>query len=804
MRRRISEAPTREPWSLFRLILGTLLSLSSAACDAEDTGGREDPARTATRDAAERSPTQPLDSRADAPPAQAHLVAASQLVQGAIDRGEIPGAVILAGRGGEVHLESALGSRALLPEPEGMTVDTLFDLASLTKPMATAAAVLWLRDRGRLGLTDTASTHLPEFTGSGKEAITVEQLLRHTSGLIADNALADYADGPRLAWTRICDLELLSEPGLEFRYTDVGFLVLQKLVERIDGRPLDRLCAEEIFGPLGMSDTGFLPDPTIRPRCAPTERRGERWMRGEVHDPRAHALGGVAGHAGLFGSAQDVGRFCQALLAGGALGDARVWDPGTVAEWTRPRWLGDGSSGRALGLDVDSGYSSVRGDRFPAAGGFGHTGFTGTAFWADRASQAWFVLLAHRVHPDGEGRILALRRAVATEIALAYLGPSSPAPTVKTGIDVLVEENFGPLRGQRVALLTNATGLDVRGRRTIDLLLEAPEVEVVRILSPEHGFGTNLDQEDVPDGVDGITGLPIASLYGETRRPTPEMLEGIETLVFDVQGAGVRFYTYGTTLAYAMEECSRRGIRVLVLDRPNPIGGEGVLGPCADSDRLSFIAHAPIPLVHGMTLGELARFYASDIEPPPTLEVVAMEGWERGMDFLDTGLPWRAPSPNLRNPTQAWLYPAIGLLEATNLSVGRGTDQPFEQVGAPWLDGRALARRIATDPIPGLRCTAIEFTPSSSRFEGEACGGLYLRLEDPDRFDPVRAGFRIATHLRALHPREFEARGLLARLSDFESFSAWMEGKSYSELEAAWAAEQGEFHARRAPCLLYP
>lgn len=786
---------------------GTLSSCGSEVREPDSTAGSttaSDSGSVAGDDLRGVSRPEPAPSREEDPsPDPRHLDAARELVEQAIERAEIPGAVLLAGRGDEVHLEVALGSRAIEPRVEAMTLDTLFDLASLTKPMATAGAVMWLCDRGRLDIADTASTHLPEFRGSDKESITVEQLLRHTSGLIADNALADYGEGPARAWERICELELLSVPGEEFRYTDVGFLVLQKLVERIDGRSLDRLCEEEIFGPLGMNDTGFLPERAVLPRCAPTERRGESWMRGEVHDPRAHALGGVAGHAGLFGSARDVGRFCQALLAGGSLGQARVWSSATVEAWVRPKWLHDGRSGRGLGLDVDSGYSSVRGDRFPAAGGFGHTGFTGTAFWADRASRAWFVLLTHRVHPDGEGRILALRRAVATEVALAYLGPASPPSRVKLGIDVLVAENLAAFAGRRVALLTNATGLDSLGRRTIDLLHASPRVELVRILSPEHGLGTDLDQEDVPDGIDGATGLPIASLYGETRRPTAEMLEGIDVLVFDVQGAGVRFYTYGTTLAYAMEACAERGIPVVVLDRPNPLGGERVLGPCTDPDRLSFIAHAPIPVVHGLTLGELARLYANDITPRPELEVIAMEGWRRDMDFLDTGLPWRAPSPNLRNPTQAWLYPAIGLLEATNLSVGRGTNQPFEQVGAPWLDGRALARRIAADPIPGLRCTAIEFVPDASRFEGQRCGGLYLRLEDPEAFDPIRAGLLLAGHLRALHPRDFEARGILARLADFEGFSAWMEGRAYAEVSGTWAGEREEFLTGRAPYLLY-
>src|SRR5262245_59171830 len=323
-------------------------------------------------------------------PADVGMESPARGIAAAVDEGlkagNAPGAVVVVVRKGKVVHRGVYGSRALKPAKEAMTGDTVFDLASLTKPMATATSVMVLLEKGKLRLADPASKHLPEFKGHGKEKVTVEQLLQHTSGLIADNPLADYKAGRKKAWEKICELRLVAPPGERFVYSDVGFIVLGELVERLSGEALDAIARKNGFAPLGMDDTTFKPGKALAARAAPTQREGERWLRGEVHDPRARLLGGVAGHAGLFSTADDVAVFAQMLLGGGTYGGKRVLSAATVRLMTTPRRVPRGL--RALGWDVRTSYSGNRGELF---GGFGHTGFTGTSLWVDPDAQTAVV-----------------------------------------------------------------------------------------------------------------------------------------------------------------------------------------------------------------------------------------------------------------------------------------------------------------------------------------------------------------------------------------------------------------------------
>src|SRR5579885_3372705 len=512
-------------------------------------------------------------------------------VNDAISRGQLPGAVVLVLHRGEVIHRKAYGLRCKQPA-EPMTADTVFDLASLTKPVATAACLFVLVEQGKLRLSDRVAQHWPAFGKNGKEKITVEQLLLHTGGLIADNPLADYQDGREKALERICQLKPVAEPGSRFVYSDVGYIVLSVLVERLGGMPLNEFAQKHVFAPLKMTETGFRPGEKLKGRAAPTEKRGGQWMRGEVHDPRAFALGGVAGHAGLFSTADDLARFARMLLRGGELDGARVLSRAAVRRMTEPHPVPGGL--RSLGWDVRTAYSSNRGDLFARDRGFGHTGFTGTSLWIDPETDAAVIFLSNRVHPDGKGSVTRLRGRVATLAASAVT--RSPAPRrsrasdgpVLTGIDVLVRDRFAPLNGRRVGLVTNHTGRDRDGRATIDLLHKAPGVTLVALFSPEHGIRGALD-EKVADGKDDRTGLPIFSLYGARRKPTAETLRGIDTLVFDIQDAGCRFYTYVSTLGLVMEAAAGNKVKVVVLDRPNPLGGLAVEGPVLEAGRGSFV-----------------------------------------------------------------------------------------------------------------------------------------------------------------------------------------------------------------------
>ncbi len=731
-------------------------------------------------------------------------------IQASIERHELPGAVVLILHKGEVVYRKAYGSRSVQPVVVPMTTDTVFDLASLTKPIATATSIMLLVERGKLNVTDCVAQHWPEFGRNGKDKLTVEDLLLHTSGLIADNSLSDYQDGKSKALERICDLTPTAASGAKFVYSDVNYIVLGELVGRISGQSLADFARANIFQPLGMNETGFLPPDSLTKRTAATEQRAGRWMVGEVHDPRSYLLGGVAGHAGLFSTADDLAIFARTLLGHGN----QILRSETLQLMTTPRPIPGGF--RAYGWDVDTRFSSNRGDVFPRGKSFGHTGFTGTSIWIDPTSDTAVIFLSNRVHPDGKGNVNKLRGQVATIAATALgvrpaaVGPGaenrpptaeSRQPTL-TGIDVLVRENFARLKGRRIGLVTNHTGVDRRGRATIDLLHKAEGVTLVALFSPEHGIRGAVD-EKVADGRDEKTGLPIYSLYGTRRKPTAETLKDVDTLVYDIQDAGCRFYTYISTLGLILEAGAENKVRVVVLDRPNPIGGLAVEGPVLDAGRESFVGWHTLPVRHGMTVGELARMFNAERKIGADLEVIKMEGWRRG-DFYDrTGLTWINPSPNLRSLTQAFLYPGVGLLETTNLSVGRGTDRPFEWVGAPWLDGVRFADVLNEQRLPGVRFVPVNLTPTSSVFAKARCRGVQIIIDDWAKFQPLHTGITMACALRRLFPNEWQVEKYDRLLVHKATWEALQRGATAAELEKAWVAELERFNARRREFLIY-
>jgi CubicO group peptidase (beta-lactamase class C family) len=357
---------------------------------------------------------------------KAKLAEIDTAVEAALTRGDCPGAVVVVVHGDVVAYRKAFGKRALKPDPVEMTPDTVFDMASLTKPIATGTSVLLLIQQGKLKPADPVSKHWPAFGAEGKDKVTVEHLLLHTSGLIADNAITDYADGRAKALERIAALKLQTDPGTRFVYSDVGFIVLGELVERVSGKPLDRFAKENVFEPLKMTDTGFTPGESLKKRIAPTGPREGTVILGDVHDPRAFKMGGVAGHAGLFSTADDVARYCRMLLRDGELDGTRILDAKTVKQFTEPHPVPvlnkdktPGKGLRAFGWDVDTSYSAPRGATFAKDGGYGHTGFTGTSAWIDRETKTAVIVLTNRVHPDDKGNVTRLRREVATIVAAA-------------------------------------------------------------------------------------------------------------------------------------------------------------------------------------------------------------------------------------------------------------------------------------------------------------------------------------------------------------------------------------------------
>jgi uncharacterized protein YbbC (DUF1343 family)/CubicO group peptidase (beta-lactamase class C family) len=699
--------------------------------------------------------------------------AIDRAIEDAIRQNRLPGAVLLVGHEGQVVYRKAYGERAIVPRVEAMTLDTIFDCASLTKVIATTSSLMKLFEEGRFRLNDKVTDYIPEFQG-GKSDITLRNLFTHFSGLAPDVALkpewSGNETGLRLAYTT----KPTGPAGVRHVYSDINFILLGELVHRLSGQPLNEYARQHVFEPLGMRETTFLPPASWVPRIAPTERpdKASPPLRGVVHDPTARYMGGVAGHAGLFSTAGDLARFAQMMLNGGELDGVRVFSPLTVAKFTEPQTPPDQPILRGLGWDIDSPYSSNRGELFPI-GSYGHTGFTGTSIWIDPSTKSYVILMANSVHPDARPSLVPLRGKVAT-IAAAALGISARSVILtgynetlsgagarreverngatRTGLDVLVEQKFEPLAGKRVGLITNHTGIDRQGRRNVDLM-KAAGITVAALFSPEHGIAGKEDREGIADAVDAATGIRVFSLYGATNRLTPEMLRGIDALVFDIQDVGVHFYTYETTMAYAMEAAAQANIPYYVLDRPNPITGVRVEGPLLDAANVSFVGYCGgMPVRHGMTMGELARLFNAENKIGAALTVIPMEDWERGDWFDATGLPWVNPSPNMRSLKAATLYPGLGMLEYAKISVGRGTDSPFEQIGADFFGGRELAAYLNQRQIPGVRVYPTSFTPSESNFKGTRIEGVRFEIVNREMVDATRLGLEVAGAIQKLYP----------------------------------------------------
>ena len=766
------------------------------------------------------------------------------VVESAIRAQKIPGAVVLIGHEGQVVYRKAFGQSSLVPERRAMTVTTIFDMASMTKVIATTTAVMQLVEQGKIVLSAPVSDYWPEFKQNGKELVTIRELMTHYSGLPPDLPLKPAWTGYDTAMKMIVAAKLNVPPGTRFIYSDINFETLGEIVRRVSGEPLDVYCAEHIFKPLGMKDTLFTPPVSLRGRIAPTQyEHGNSGpvLLGVVHDPTSRFMGGVAGHAGLFSTADDVSIFAQMLLNGGTYNGVRILSPLSIEKMTEPQTPPNKMVLRGLGWDLDSPfvsnnggrvgdlYISNRGELF-AVGSYGHTGFTGTSIWIDPVTKTYVIVLTNRVHPNGKGEVAGLRTAVATLVAGA-LGPLSAQQildsrhsltsyfelmrsyrvqglrngSVKTGIDVLAAGHFAALAGKHVGLITNSSGRARDGSRTIDLLQHAPGVKLVALFSPEHGLeGSAAEGAKVDSSRDAATGLPIYSLYGDTQRPSAQMLEGIDTLVFDIQDVGARFYTYITTMGYCLEAAGKKGIEFYVLDRPNPINGAEVDGPVLDPDLRSFIGYFPMPIRHGMTVGELAEMFNGENHLNAKLHVIKMEGWERTDWFDETGQAWINPSPNLRNLTEETLYPGVCLLEGANVSVGRGTDTPFEMVGAPWIDGRALAALLNNKKIQGVRFLPMDFKPLSGIFAGEVCHGVQIVLIDRQALEPTEMGVELLTTLWRLSPQNLKLDGTLNLIGSRKVLESIRSGESPSRIWYDWQEALEQFKKVRAKYLLYP
>ena len=753
------------------------------------------------------------------------------IMEKAVADGNIPGGVLLVGHNGRVVYRRAFGNRSLEPVREPMTIDTIFDMASLTKCIATTTSIMKLVQEGRIRLNDPVAAYLPQFAQNGKQDVTIRELLTHYSGLAPDLDLQAPWAGRDTAFALAMAQKPVNPPGSRFVYSDINFEALGFIVEKLSGQSLADYSAQHIFVPLGMRHTRFLPPEDWRSRIAPTEYDEHHDMlRGTVHDPTARRMGGVAGHAGLFSTADDLSIFAQDLLS-----RFTVLNRVTIEKMSTPQTPANAPSFRGFGWDIDSPFASNRGELLPV-GSFGHTGFTGTSLWIDPVTDTYIILLTNAVHPHVGKSVVSLRSRIATAVVdglaltvkekeklrlaritgyneslMASRRITTRNGAVKNGIDVLEEHDFRELRINgtgtvKIGLVTNQTGIDALGRRTIDVLARAPGIQLSAIFSPEHGIFGSADSTDIHNSQDSATGVPVVSVYGNTeakRRPPIESISGLDAIAFDIQDVGVRFYTYETTLGYFLEAAAKAGKPIFILDRPNPIGGTSVYGPVADPSRESFVSYWQTPIQHGMTVGELAKMFNTERGINAKLSIVPMEGWMRGDWFDSTSELWINPSPNMRSLTEAALYPGTGMIETTNVSVGRGTDTPFELVGAPWIIPQDLARYLNAREIGGVRFVPVYFTPSASMYAGEKCGGVNIMLTDRNFLNAPELGLEIASALQKLYPSQFKITGLDTLMVNKASFDAVAAGQDPRRIADDWRDAQERFMTIRAKYLIY-
>ena len=759
------------------------------------------------------------------------LAVVDRVIQDAVRAGQIPGAVVLIGHRGDVVYRRAFGRKGFGANAPEMTLDTVFDMASLTKSLATAPSVMRMVEQGQIRLNDPLSRYIPECAANGKDDITIRQLLTHFSGLAPDLDLRQQWSGYDTGIKLACAETPTDPPGARFVYSDINYILLGELVARLAKMPLPQYADAHFYQPLGMTHTRFLPPVEWRARIAPTESDGVI-LRGVVHDPTARRMGGIAGHAGLFSTADDLARFAQAMLNK----DEKLLSPAIIEKMTTPQQPASATVLRGLGWDIDSPWSSNRGELLPV-GSYGHTGYAGTSLWIDPYSKTYIIVLTNRIDPKMGNFVPSLRTRIATVVAAALkldVNEQDQAKlatitgynetmagvrrladrngSVRLGIDVLEQSGFAALhrnkktsRDINVAVFTNQTGLDSNGQRTVDAIAHADGVKVAAIFSPEHGLFGNVDTEEVPDTVDAPTGATVYSLYrkGRRGRVPPELLKGIDAVVFDIQDAGARFYSYEVTLGYVLEAAAQAGTEVVVLDRPNPVTGSFVQGPMAQGGPQRLINYVDVPVRHGMTMGELAQMYNGERTLNAKLTVVAMQGWQRGDWFDATGVAWVDPSPNLRSVNQATLYPGVALVEGTNVSVGRGTGSPFEVMGALWIKARELAAYMNAREIPGLRFVPIDFTPNDAKFKGELCHGVNIIVTQRNALDAPELGIELAVALRKLHPKDWKPERMVDILVNQGVYDAVARGDDPRRIAEDWRDALEAFMKVRAKYLIY-
>ena len=743
------------------------------------------------------------------------LVRLDGFINHEIDEG-FPGAVLLIMEKGELVKHTAYGNALVyrgseaLETPQPMTVETLFDLASLTKIFATTFAIMKLEDDGLIKTSDYVHQYLDGFDTEEKSLMTIDHLLTHTSGFDGSHRFfdpdnyygEDYYSLDRNETMSLLPLLSLKYPtGTDTIYSDLGFITLGAIVESVTGTPLDVYLEGTIYSDLDLSQTLYKPlDKSIqKDNIVATERmgntRGNRYewpeirtytLQGEVHDELAfYAMNGVSGNAGLFSNAYEVAIMSQTLLNGGVYGEQRIFNEKTVEKFTKQSQM---NQRYCLGFDV-AGYKDNyrRYSMMASDQAYGKTGWTGTNVLIDPTHDLVVILLTNKRHtPYESGRFLGSDYQTGKYAPIIsqiyemlldtasydyeYVEEGHSDESTKTdiilGIDRL-DEYAGQYKNQRVGLITNNSGKTSSGESSIDALYE--HMDLVALFSPEHGIDGQLEAgQRYGSTRDGVTDLPVYSLYGKDLKPTKKMLEGLDVLAFDIQDVGTRYYTYIYTMLNAMEACGENNVEFVVFDRPNPLGGLQIGGNLVQEAYTSFVGMYPLPIRHGLTVGELAMYANATYELDCDLTVIPMKHWQRSMGYSGTTLTFTAPSPNMRRLETAMVYPGTCLMEGTNISEARGTDYPFEMIGAPFVNPYRLADELESYGLEGVTFIPTSFMPDSAKYEDQLCYGVRIKVDDTVTYKPLAVGISILYALQNLYEDDLELKEWLNYLAGMD------------------------------------
>jgi uncharacterized protein YbbC (DUF1343 family)/CubicO group peptidase (beta-lactamase class C family) len=710
----------------------------------------------------------------------------------ALKESQAPGGVLYIGDSHSTHLHIASGNRQTFPKMKPAKKDTLYDLASVTKVVGTATAIMQLRDLQKLSLDQpiTDFVPLPELN-----QITLKHLLTHTSGLVAVERYFTSMTSLDAMLQRYAKEGIEYLPNVEHLYSDVGYMLLGRVVEEASREPLDTYCNKHIFTPLDMNRTSYNPPKAWLNNCAPTENdpwRG-KLVHGEVHDENTWAVGGISGHAGIFSNALDLAKFCRGLMTGKILKLDSLREMTTMNIKPLYPWQG-------LGWQIDP-WSTKKTGFLPSRVAFGHTGWTGTSIWMDLDKDLFTILLSNTCHPNREDRDNeTLRRIVHTAIGNSFYTHTN----THTGLDRLIRENFKVIEDRRIALLTNHAAVDQHGRHILDVLGYAPDLQLKRLYSPEHGIRGQAEAGEKIEGQE--SSIPVTSLYGKQKAPELDELKQIDVFLIDLQDIGARYYTYMATMKACLEACAQADVPVVVLDRPNPVNGITIEGPIAQNTT-SLVSSTAIPIRHGMTMGELAVwFQENDLKHANLqLDINYLDNWQPHRMFDECTLPWFPPSPNMPDPHTALLYVGTCLIEGTNLNEGRGTETPFKILGAPWLDTKAVLKEISPKDSVGCRLESKKYTPvsipgkaSNPKYNNEECNGIRIHIHEPKKVHAFQLTIAVLTAIQKIQPDKLEFNSFFDTLAGGPDIrERFKKGQSANKIIKAYQTELEQFNQQR-------